>query len=369
MALNIYQKALEERKKQHLLRMLPLLTDGIDFYSNDYLGLSDDRNLQLIIDKEYKEVQTKNGATGSRLLSGNSAYALNVEKQIASFHKAESALVYSSGYMANLGLISSLAVKGTTLICDELIHASLIDGTRLGHAKKVRFKHNDLKDLQDKLEKNEGDKIVLVESVYSMDGDICPLKEVADLCKTHDAHLIVDEAHAIGLFGEGGEGLTQSLGLEDEVLARIMTYGKAPGIHGAAVVGPSWLKEYQINFSRPMIFTTAPSNHQFACISAVYQHLAKTKTKRNKLHEIIDYFIQKRAQAKGDWLSSPSQIQSLIVPGNKEVIELAEKLKKAGINALPIRRPSVAEGSERIRFCLHSFNTKEEIDLLFETLT
>ena len=151
--MNIYQKALEDRKKQHLLRVLPLLPEGIDFYSNDYLGLSDDPYLQLIIEKELKEVPAKNGATGSRLLSGNSEYALEVEKQIASFHKVESALVYTSGYTANLGLIASLAIKGTTLICDELIHASLIDGVRLGHAQKVRFKHNDLTDLQDKLEK------------------------------------------------------------------------------------------------------------------------------------------------------------------------------------------------------------------------
>jgi 8-amino-7-oxononanoate synthase len=366
--MNSYQKALEERKQQHLLRTLPLLAEGVDFYSNDYLGLSDDQNLQLIIEKEYKEVPAKTGATGSRLLSGNSEYALEVEKQVAAFHHAESALIYSSGYVANLGLISSLTIKGTTLICDELMHASLIDGVRLGHAKRVRFKHNDVADLQDKLQKNEGEKIVIVESVYSMDGDICPLKEISELCKKNKALLIVDEAHAIGIYGEEGEGLVQSLGIESDVLARIITYGKAPGIHGAAVVGPNWLKEYQINFSRSMIFSTAPSNHQFACISAACQHLPKTNTKRNKLKEMVEYFIQKRKQTKSEWLDSPSQIQSLIVPGNKEVVALAEKLKEAGINALPIRKPSVAEGSERIRFCLHSFNTKEEIDLLFKTL-
>ena len=201
-----------------------------------------------------------------------------------------------------------------------------------------------------------------------MDGDICPLKEVTKLCKKYDAHLIVDEAHAIGIYGDEGEGLVQSLGFENDVLARIITYGKAPGIHGAAVVGPGWLKEYQINFSRSMIFSTAPPNHQFACISATYQHLAKTNTKRNKLKEIIEYFIQKRKQSGGEWLDSTSQIQSLIIPGNKEVLDIAEKLKEAGINALPIRKPSVTEGKERIRFCLHSYNTKEEIDLLFEII-
>lgn len=366
--MNSYQKALEERKKQHLLRTLPLPPEGIDFYTNDYLGLAQSQSLSLAIEEECRNAPKLNGATGSRLLGGNSEYAEQVEQEIAKFQKAESALIYSSGYMANLGLISSLATKETTLICDELIHASLIDGVRLGHAKKIRFKHNDLEDFADKLKKSKGQTIVLVESVYSMDGDICPLKEVADLCHKYDALLIVDEAHAFGVYGEDGEGLVQSLGLHDQVFARIMTFGKAPGIHGAAVVGPRWLKDYQINFSRSMIFSTAPSNHHFASIAAMYSHISKCVPDRNELKENVEYFVQKRKKSKDQWLDSESQIQSLIVPGNKEVIDLAEKLKEAGINALPIRRPSVAEGKERIRFCLHSYNTKEEIDLLFKTL-
>lgn len=367
--MNIYQKALEERKEQHLLRTLPLLPEGIDFYSNDYLGLAQSQSLSLAIEEECRNAPKLNGATGSRLLSGNNEYAEQVEQEIAEFHKTESALVYASGYMANLGLISSLALKDTTLICDELMHASLIDGVRLGHAKKVKFKHNDLHDFTDKLKKAEGQVIVLVESIYSMDGDICPIEELSELCTKHDALLIVDEAHAFGVSGENGEGLVQSLNLQNQVFARVITYGKAPGIHGAAVVGPSWLKEYQVNFSRSMIFSTAPSNHHFASIAAIYNHLSKCKPDRNQLKENIEYFVEKRGDVGGHWLDSETQIQSLIVPGNKEVIDLAEKLKEAGINALPIRRPSVAEGSERIRFCLHSYNTKEEIDLLFKTLT
>lgn len=366
--MNIYQKALEERKEQHLLRTLPLLPEGIDFYSNDYLGLAQSQSLSLAIEEECRNAPKLNGATGSRLLSGNSEYAEQVEQEIAEFHKTESALVYASGYMANLGLISSLALKDTTLICDELMHASLIDGVRLGHAKKVKFKHNDLHDFTDKLKKAEGQVIVLVESIYSMDGDICPIEELSELCTKHDALLIVDEAHAFGVAGENGEGLVQSLNLQNQVFARVITYGKAPGIHGAAVVGPSWLKEYQVNFSRSIIFSTAPSNHHFASIAAIYNHLSKCKPDRNQLKENIEYFVEKRRGVGGHWLDSETQIQSLIVPGNKEVIDLAEKLKEAGINALPIRRPSVAEGSERIRFCLHSFNTEEEIDLLFDTL-
>ena len=165
--MNIYQKALDERKKQHLLRTLPLPPEGVDFYSNDYLGLAQSQNLSLAIEEECRNAPKLNGATGSRLLSGNSTYAEDVENEIANFHQADSAIIYASGYMANLGLISSLAIKGATLLCDELMHASLIDGVRLGHAKKVRFNHNDLEDLSMKLKKADGQKLVLVESVYS----------------------------------------------------------------------------------------------------------------------------------------------------------------------------------------------------------
>lgn len=366
--MNSYQKDLQKRKEQHLLRTLPLPPEGIDFYSNDYLGLAKSDKLTEAIREELARVpSSKSGATGSRLLSGNSHYAEGVEKKIAHFHNTESALIYSSGYTANLGLISCLATKDTTLFTDELIHASLIDGARLGQSKKVRFKHNDPNDLAQKIHQVKGQKLVIVESIYSMDGDICPLAEIVRVCKNQNAMLIVDEAHSMALTGENGEGLTQKLNLEDQILARILTFGKGSGIHGAAVVGPSWLREYQVNFSRSLIFSTAPSPHQFASIAAMYDVLPKIKKEREKLKDIISYFISKRDTSKG-WIDSHSHIQSLIIPGNKQVVKVAGKLQAAGINALPIRKPSVAEGAERIRFCLHSYNTKEEINHLFTTL-
>ncbi len=366
--MNSYQLALAEREKNHLLRSLPLPPEGIDFYSNDYLGLAKSAALQLAIEEEYKKAPKANGTTGSRLLSGNSEYAERVEKKIAYFHQVESALIYASGYTANLGLISSLATKDTTLICDELIHASLIDGARLGKSPRIIFKHNNVEDLEEKLKELAGQKLVLVESVYSMDGDIAPLKEITSLCEKYEALLIVDEAHGIGVLGGKGEGLVQALGLEQKVLARIITYGKAPGIHGAAVVGPKWLRGYQVNFSRPLIFSTAPANHQLASISAFYSHLPEASKRQKQLKTIIEYFMRKRDESRFKWIASPSQIQSLIVPGNEQVIALSKKLREVGINALPIRKPSVPEGAERIRFCLHSYNTTEEIDLLFQTL-
>lgn len=367
--MNSYQKALEKRKEQQLLRTLPLPPEGIDFYSNDYLGLAKSSLLSHAIDNEFKLINgSRNGATGSRLLSGNSSFAEALENKIASFNQVESALIYASGYSANLGLISCLATKDTTLIMDELIHASLIDGARLGLAERIRFKHNNVHDLEEKLSKISGQKIVIVESVYSMDGDICPLDEVTKLCEKFNALLIVDEAHSIGIHGKSGGGMVSKLGLENKVFARIITYGKAPGIHGAAVVGPKWLRDYQINFSRSLIFSTAPSPHHIASISAFYNHISECRKERSNLQKNIEYFTKNRNQSNRDWLQSNSQIQSLIVPGNSQVIDKSQQLQDAGINALPIRKPSVPEGKERIRFCLHSYNTKEEINHLFTTL-
>lgn len=367
--MNSYQKALKQRREQHLLRHFPLPPEGIDFYSNDYLGLAQSKDLYEAIAEEHKNLPTNNGSTGSRLLSGNSHYAEQVEKDIAAFHHAEAALVYTSGYTANLGLVSSLATKDATLICDELIHASLIDGARLGKSNRLRFRHNDLQDLESNLQKVKGQKVVIVESLYSMDGDICPLAEVADLCKKHNSLLIVDEAHAIGVRGENGAGLVQELNLEEKVTGRIITFGKASGIHGAAVVGPQWLKDYQTNFSRSLIFSTAPSPHQFASIKAMYELLPKINSHRKRLKNIVQYFLEKRKVHKGRWLPSHTHIQSLVVSGNKEVILLSKRLHESRIIALPIRKPSVPVGLERVRFCLHSFNTNEEIDVLFDALS
>ena len=316
--------------------------------ATDYLGQAESSELEAKISEEIKSIKrSKNGATGSRLLSGNSKYAEEVERLVAKFHRAEAALIYSSGYTANLGLVSCLATKDTTLIMDELVHASLIDGARLGASKKVRFNHNNVDDLRQKLESSPGQKIVVVESIYSMDGDTCPLEDMLVVCEKFSAELIVDEAHSFGVIGEKGEGLCQKLKLEDKVLARVITYGKGAGIHGAAVVGPKWLKDYQVNFSRPFIFSTAPSPHQFASISATYKIIGNCQELRDSLNDTIRYFIQKSRDGNNHWLPSTTQIQSLIISGNSEVVAKSKKLQENGIIALPIRMPSVPEGEER----------------------
>ena len=366
---NRYKEALAERQKKGLLRSLPIVNNATDFYSNDYLGLAKNKQLFEKIEQEvHQYCPPQTGSTGSRLLSGNHAYIESVEKEIAAFHQVEAALLFNSGFTANVGLLSCIANKEDTLIMDNLIHASLIDGARLSKAKRVRFQHNDISDLALKLATVSGSKIVVVESLYSMDGDICPLKEVVELCKLHDAKLIVDEAHGIGVFGSRGEGLSGHLGLEKDIFATVLTYGKAMGCHGAAIIGPQWLKEYLINFSRPFIFTTAPSFHQLAAIKTSYQFVAKAQKERLLLQELIQYLQVQKVNSPFDWIDSASQIQAILIPGNDAVIAAATHLQNQGIAAMGIRYPSVAKGRERIRICLHAFNTKADIDYLMVQL-
>jgi len=367
--MNRYQKVLHQRKKTGLLRQLPPTMDGIDFYSNDYLGFAQHTDLiQFAKTIGHPTASLKMGSTGSRLLSGNSEFVEQLEQEIADFHQTEAALIFNSGYTANVGLLSCIANKEDTLIMDDLIHASLIDGARLSKADRVRFRHNDLADLAQKLAVIEGSKIVVVESIYSMDGDICPLKEVANLCKKYQAKLIVDEAHGIGVFGRNGAGLVGQLKLEKEVFATIVTYGKAMGAHGAAILGKQWLKEYLVNFSRAFIFTTAPAFHQLAAIKASYHYLPQVNKKRQHLQQLIRYLKEKKKDSPFEWLPSSTQIQAVIIPGNEAVMIAAEHLQSNGIAAMGIRYPSVAKGAERIRICLHAFNTTKEIDYLMEQL-
>jgi 8-amino-7-oxononanoate synthase len=367
--MNKYQIALEERTKKQLLRQLPTDMKGIDFYSNDYLGFATNQVLFGMIEEEMRNIAPKQaGASGSRLLSGNNPYVEALERYIADFHEVEAALVFNSGYTANVGLLSCIAAKEDTLIMDELIHASLIDGARLSKATRVRFQHNDLADLATKLRAAKGNKLVVVESVYSMDGDICPLLEMHALCENYNAKLIVDEAHGIGVFGEKGAGLVHHLGLQHEVFATVVTYGKALGAHGAAILGKQWLKDYLVNFSRPFIFTTAPSIHQLATLFAAYSYLPKVNKSRQKLQSLIAYLNNKKQATCFNWLPSNTAIQSVIIPGNEAVMKAAKHLQANGIAAMGIRYPSVARGKERIRICLHSFNTEKEIDYLIAQL-
>lgn len=359
---------LQERYFKRSLRTLKTSYPPIDFSSNDYLGFS----TQALLSAELKNMvpSLRIGSTGSRLISGNSLLFNEVEKTIAEFHQSESALIYNSGYDANLGLLSSVPQKGDLVLSDELIHASLIDGIRLSFATHYKFRHNDVDSLSELITRHRAtfnEIYIVVESVYSMDGDCAPLIELADLCKNEKIHLIVDEAHAIGVFSKKGEGLCQELNIQNDCFARVYTYGKAMGCHGASIVGSEELKQFLINFSRSFIYTTAMPEHSLLSIKAAYLLLSDTN-EIEKLKNNISYFNSKLNYST-DFIESKSAIHCKLIKGNAEVQIIEEKLGQADFFVKSIKSPTVKEGQERLRICLHSFNTKSEIDLLLNLLS
>lgn len=360
---------LEERKQIGTFRTLFVPKGLIDFASNDYLGFAQ----KLSSEQHFKTSSNNFGATGSRLISGNTTQAEDLEKHLAEFHEAEAGLLFNSGYDANVGLLACLAGEADTYLSDELIHASMIDGMRLSKAQRLRFKHNDLDDLAKKLaytrtQKTQGEIFICIESVYSMDGDVAPLNAIQLLASQYGAHLIVDEAHATGIVGKAGKGLVQALGLENEVLARVHTFGKALGVHGAVVLGRQVLRDYLINFARSFIYSTALPTHSLTAIRLAYDllHSPYFQTEREKLHQNIQSYKAFAEKISYKTLDSNTAIQGVLVGNNAQAKDLQSRLQKAGIYAKAILSPTVAKGTERLRICLHSFNTEAEIALLFD---
>ena len=263
------QRKLNKRTEQNAFRTLRLAGNKIDFCSNDYLGIVKNNLVQ-----PYLIPDVKHGSTGSRLLTGNYAIIEETEKFVAAFHDAESGLIFNSGYDANIGLISCVPQKDDIIIYDKLSHASIRDGIRLSFAESFSFLHNDLHDLENKLASvptaNGRNIFVVTESVFSMDGDMAPLKEIVILCEKYKANVIVDEAHATGVIGNKGEGLVQLLDLQERCFARVHTFGKSCGVHGAIVLGSHDLRNYLINFARPFIYSTALPESSLAAINASY---------------------------------------------------------------------------------------------------
>lgn len=359
--------ALKQRESNDSLRVLKPENSLADFCSNDYLGFSRSDELRRIFSEELKKYPAyRLGSAGSRLLAGNDRFTENLEKRIAEFHQSEAALIYNSGYDANVGLFSSLPRRGDTIICDEYIHASIIDGARLSHATRFIFKHNDPESLEQKLKHARGNIFIAVESIYSMDGDEAPLHRICELARQYRAAVIVDEAHATGIFGEKGRGLVPEMELCSAVFARIVTFGKALGSHGAAVAGSSELRSYLLNYSRSFIYTTAAPFINHLLTQAAYHYLESTDH-QELIHERIRYFRTKIRPHKG-LLPSRSAIQAILVPGNSYVKAIAEHLQESGFDVRPILSPTVPAGWERLRICLHNHNSIAEIDTLCNNL-
>lgn len=356
------EKKILQRVSENALRTLTSEQPGVDFFSNDYLGIATQKLLQIPA-AEY-------GSGGSRLLAGNRARTQAIEAEIAKFHSAEAALLFNSGYDANIGLLSSVPQRSDVVFYDALCHASIRDGLRLSFAQCISFEHNNCEHLKLLLEGEITQKaatvFIVTEAVFSMDGDIAPLENIVSIGQQFGAHVIVDEAHSIGVIGHAGEGLCQYLNIHHQVFARIYTYGKALGCHGAAVIGSERLITYLVNFARSFIYTTALPLHAVEVISAAYKLLPTLTRQRRHLASWVELF----QTSLGDYsalAASSTAIQAVFFEG-EQLSRAAVTLQQQGFLVKPIRYPTVPRNTERIRIILHSFNSDKEVNALIQAL-
>lgn len=361
--MNTLNARLEKRKQAGNIRQLKIIEDLIDFSSNDYLGLAKSKELFDSISSRWQQ-HLQVGSGGSRLLTGNSPCVEKLEMQIAKFHGFETGLLFGTGYLANIGLITAVAQSGDIIIYDTEMHASTLDGIRLSKALAYPFRHNDLIHLEKRLIDItlKGNLFICVESVYSTDGSMAPLKEISVLAKRYGAYLIVDEAHAIGLIGNEGRGVVAMLGLEENVFAMVATFGKGPGVYGAIVLGSELLKKSLINFARPVIYTTALPFYNLAAIECSYAIFPKLENERRHVRKLIEMFRIAYPEA------STTHIQCVRVKGNQQALALSQRLAEKGFDVRALLSPTIRRGHERLRICLHVFNTEEHLKGLIEAI-
>ncbi|KAI8094265.1 pyridoxal phosphate-dependent transferase [Thamnidium elegans] len=376
------ESTLTKRRQISKLRRLVVNSPShIDFSSNDFLGLARSSRFRTNYLSELTQLPNILGSTGSRLLDGNSAYCQTLEKRIALFHDSETALIFNSGFDANAGLFSTIPQRGDVIIYDELIHASVHEGMRVSRAaKRISFLHSDIVDfervLKDMVALFPGKNIfVAVETVYSMDGDVAPLIDLVRILRKYwpnkeNGYLIVDEAHSTGVYGENGRGVVHELGLQDEMFARLHTFGKALASNGAAILGSDVLRQYLINYARPLIYSTFMSYSSLASIKCAYDILESgdTVSMQNHVHSIIKRFKETTKLPHGKLLPSTSPIQGVVLSSNEAVRSLATYLNGKGFNVKPIVFPTVPVGQERVRICLHGHNTVSEVDGLVDQI-
>lgn len=366
-ALGRIEDALQSRQENGRLRTLRQLQLPVDFSSNDYLGLSRSAWMKQRIAQQADAL--KLGATGSRLLNGNSNFAEELESKLADFFGAEAALIFNSGFDANTGLLSTVIRKGDIVFYDQAIHASMHQGLQLSGARLVAFRHNSTEDLHDKIKSmdlSQGQAWLVCESYYSMDGDQAPLEDFVSMCRAYGLELIVDEAHAIGCFGTSGKGLCEGFRQSGDIFATVITFGKALGTHGAAVLCSAPTREYLINFCKSFIYTTALPPHSLLGIEAGMAFLQKFPRPQHQLHSNIQHFQNSSSDLVNICGTGP--VFGYLMRGETAVKMAAAKLQQAGLDIRPIVAPTVPKGEERLRIIIHSFNTRGEIDLLIETL-
>src|ERR1700682_2215376 len=343
---------------------------GVNFCSNDYLGLAEHPALKESVLQAVKD-SVRVGGTGSRLLSGHAAIWSEVEEEFASFAGTEAALYFGSGYVANLGLISSLIDRDDLIFSDELNHASLIDGIRLSSACKVIYPHLDLDMLESELREHNthpGRKLIVTESIFSMDGDVAPLGELLSLADRYGAGLVVDEAHATAVCGPSGKGIAMQASVVPGLTAVVHTCGKGPGSAGAFVCGSTTLKEHLINHARTFIFSTAMPPYMAAQVRAALRLSLTMDKQREALRSHSQQLVSDLRNVGWDTTGSSTHIIPVVLGENDAAQSVAEYLRHEGFAVRAIRPPTVPKGAARLRFSLTCTIAPRELARLEESL-
>ncbi|MCG8518038.1 MAG: 8-amino-7-oxononanoate synthase [Pseudomonadales bacterium] len=342
-------------------------TSLLAFCSNDYLGLASHPEVCAALTAAVSDAGV--GGAASHLICGHHDYHHQLEQRLADLTGRSAALFFSTGYMANLGVISALVGRGDTVFSDRLNHASIIDGCLLSRARIQRYPHNDMDHLADRLAATSGHKLVVTDGIFSMDGDMAPLRELAALCREHDALLLVDDAHGLGVLGERGAGSLEHLGLsEQEVPLLIGTLGKAVGTSGAFVAGPQLLIDYLVQKARTYIYTTAMPPAVAKATCAALDLVEQGQARRRHLAHLIRRFREETQALGYQLMPSATPIQPIMVGDNWTALELSRQLEDRGLLVTAIRPPTVPEGQARLRVTLSAAHTDADLDRLVTAL-
>lgn len=338
----------------------------INFSSNNYLNLSEELSIIKSSQEYLKKYGT--GSQASRLITGTFPIHEELERKLSEFKKSESALIFGSGFLTNVGVISAIASRSDTVFADKLCHASIMDGIVLSRAKLKRFKHNDISDLRKLLKshKTQGKKIIITESVFSMDGDIAPLREICEIANEYDAVIIIDEAHSTGIFGPSGCGLVNELGLKNCVNITMGTFSKAFGSYGGYVACSKEMKSYLVNKARSFIYTTSLPPSVIGAISEAIEYLMNNSDLGVDLLEKANYFRDLLKNAGLNTGESKSQIIPIIVGDNDKAISFSNLLQQRGIKVNAIRPPTVPKGTARLRFSVTRSHSFDQLKKTFE---
>ena len=375
------QQALSERRQNHLFRQRQLVDSGqstrlvlgdrsvLNFCSNDYLGLAGHPEVRAAMQQAVAEYGVGSGA--SHLVCGHSRLHHQLEQALAAWLGRQRVVLFSTGYMANLALVTTLVGKGDSVFEDRLNHASLLDGGLFSGARFQRYRNRDSEHLEQCLEKSgSGERLIVTDGVFSMDGDIAELSELAALAKAYDATLMVDDAHGIGVLGASGAGCAEYAQLDQQQLPVLMgTLGKAFGVFGAFVAGSETLIEALVQFARPYIYTTALPPAIAAASLASLGIIQREPERRQRLQQLIAYFRQTALTYGLSLLPSDTPIQPLVVGDSALAVRVSEELLAAGFMVTAIRPPTVPANTARLRITLTAEHSEEQIDALFAALS